>query len=134
VTPERRLLAIEAALLLLTAKTALRVLPVRWIVRFLGRPVAPGGVKDWTECSMRKTSEVRWAVLSVARSSPIRFVCFPQCVAASVLLRGRGIGSVLHYGVTRKDGALATHTWLQAGDRIVIGGEVSEEYTLLSSF
>ncbi len=73
-------------------------------------------------------------MLVVARHSPVRFVCFPQCLAASALLRSAGIASRLHYGVRRGAGGLETHTWLEAGGEVVIGGEVAGEFTLLEVF
>jgi len=78
--------------------------------------------------------DVRHAVLVVARYSPVSLVCFPQCLAASEMLRRRGIASRLHYGVARDGDKLVTHTWLEAGGEIVIGGEVAAEYSTLAVY
>ena len=80
------------------------------------------------------TAQVAWAVLAVARRSPVRFVCFPQCLAAARMLARRGVPSRLHYGVRREGGRLKTHTWLEAEGRILIGGEVMAEYAELAVY
>ena len=70
----------------------------------------------------------------MARRSPIRFVCFPRCLAASYLLRVRGVESRLHYGVTREAGRLVTHTWLESGGEVLVGGDVKDGYATLGVY
>jgi hypothetical protein len=129
VGPRGVALLVETFGRLLAAKLALRLMPVAkvigWKQRELRR-VAPIDM-DWVR-------RVRHAVLVVARYSPVEFVCFPQCLAASELLRRRGIASRLHYGVARAGDKLVTHTWLEAGGEIVIGGEVAAEYSTLAVY
>jgi Uncharacterised nucleotidyltransferase/Transglutaminase-like superfamily len=114
----RRLLVAEAFCALLSARAALSLLPARWIFRWMERPLrrAMGEGAD--------AESIRWAVLSVARSSPLRFVCFPQALAAHAMLRRRGVASLIHYGVRRAaDGRLRSHTWLEVNRRLLLGGE-----------
>jgi len=127
--PSGWLLLFKAFCLLLAAKAALRWLPVKKVIGWKQRPLKRHG--DSSEDEMLR---VRHAVLVVARYSPLRFVCFPQCLAASALLRGKGIESRLHYGVARADDKLVTHTWLEAGGQIVIGGEVAADYSTLAVY
>ncbi len=119
---------------LLAARLALQLLPVRRVIAWKQRPfprttaVSNPGVE---------AARIRHAVLTVARYSPVRFVCFPQCLAAAALLRARGIPSRLHYGVARSPnagGKLITHTWLEAAGGIVIGGEVAADYSTLAVY
>lgn len=117
---------------LVVAKVALQVLPVRWIIGWQRRKMRGEGSRGdvATVCA-----RVRWAVLVVARRSPVGFVCFPQCLAAGALLRGYGVGSLLHYGVRRGEtGALETHTWLEAGGEALIGGEVAGLFSELEVY
>jgi len=125
-------LLIKTFWLLLTARIALRLIPVRRIIAWKQRPMPAVEINPALSRDYRQ--RVRHAVLVVARYSPVRFVCFPQCLAASALLRARGIASRLHYGVARADGKLVTHTWLEAGGEIVIGGEVAAEYSTLAVY
>ena len=120
-------------LLLLGAKLALKFVPVRKIIAWKQRPPAANPALSPAELHQHNRT-VRWAVLVVARYSPIDFVCFPRCLAASSLLRRQGIESRLHYGVTRQNEKLVTHTWLEAAGEIVIGGEVAGDYSTLAVY
>jgi len=129
VGPGGVVLLVETFGRLLVAKVALRFIPIAKVIGWKQRDMnrtAPIDT-DWVR-------RVRHAVLVVARYSPVEFVCFPQCLAASELLRRRGIVSRLHYGVTRAGDKLVTHTWLEAGGEIVIGGEVAAEYSTLAVY
>ena len=119
----------QAFWLMLAAKTALRTMPVSRIIAWKQRPLGVQARANPEYCR-----RVRNAVLVVARYSPVRFLCFPQCLAASALLRRKGIASRLHYGVARADGKLVTHTWLEAEGEIVIGGEVAADYSTLAVY
>ncbi len=115
--------------LLLWYRMALACVPVRRVIGWKQRPP-----RQAVPCTPEALLRVRHAVLTVARYAPLRFVCFPQCLAASTLLREQGISSRLHYGVARADDKLVTHTWLEAGGEIVIGGEVAGEYSTLAVY
>ena len=116
--PVRQWMLVEAFAALLAARAALRLLPARWIFHWMERPLQ---VRTPSHGALES---VRWAVVSVARDSPLRFVCFPQALAAHAMLRGRGVASVMHYGVRRSaDGQLRAHTWLEAEGRMLLGGE-----------
>jgi hypothetical protein len=119
----------HAFALMLAAKIALKALPVSKIIAWKQGP--PRVQRQTNSDYIRR---VRHAVLVVARYSPVRILCFPQCLAASALLRRQGIASRLHYGVARADGKLVTHTWLEAEGEIVIGGEVAAQYSTLAVY
>ena len=132
--PTGLLLLARAFFLLLAARVALALIPVRHVIAWKQRPLGPAFPAPQ---AVAEAARVAHAVLTVARYSPIRFVCFPQCLAAASLLRARGIPSRLHYGVARspKPGAkLITHTWLEAAGQIVIGGEVAADYRTLAVY
>jgi hypothetical protein len=130
----KKWLLLEAFAALAIARWALVLLPVRWIFRWLESPVggarsggarsgdANAGVPDPATSDI--VEHVRWAVLTVARFGPASFVCFPQALAAHAMLRRRGIGSIMHYGVRRSaDRKLRAHTWLEVDHRMLLGGE-----------
>ncbi len=132
-TPPRKLaLLVQTFALLLWAKTALAFMPVSKVIARRARPLTRIPVLK----RVAQLQEARWAVLVVARYSPVSFVCFPQCLAASELLRRKGIESRLHYGVRRasQTARLETHTWLEADGEIVIGGEVAAEFSTLDVY
>ena len=117
--PQRWLL-VEAFAALLAARLSLRVLPVRWIFRWLEHPLRGAAASP----SPGAVERIRWAVLTVARYGPLPFVCFPQALAAHAMLRRRGISSIMHYGVRRSaDRQLRAHTRLEVDHRMLLGGE-----------
>ena len=127
------LLAAEALFLLTAFRIALRLVPFRRILRAITRQ-NPGlqstdRVEQPTASAVETAIRVRWAVESVSRNSPARFVCFPQSLAAHTMLRRRGIPTAIVYGVGHsQNGQLIAHTWLALGDRIVVGREGSEAF------
>lgn len=120
---------LEALCWLTIAKAALAWIPVAKVIGWKGRKL-----QQERMAGAGTLRDVRHAVLVVARYSPLSFVCFPQCLAASEMLRRRGVASRLHYGVAREGHKLVTHTWLEAGGEIVIGGEVAGDYSTLAVY
>jgi hypothetical protein len=117
--------------LLLGSRFALRLLPARRIFSWLQRPQRRAPAVEPAAYARR----VRWAVVTAAHHSPFEMVCFPQAIAAALLLRRQGIASVLHYGVLRDESeALHAHTWLDAAGMTVVGGEAAAEFTPVASF
>ena len=118
-------------LLLLAARLALALLPVQrvlgWKASF--RPAISTGNDHARDLDL-----VRWAIRVVVRRSPLEFVCFPQSLIAAALLHQRGIESKLYYGVTRKDGLLVMHTWLEAEGEFITGGEIAHEYSVIAIY
>jgi hypothetical protein len=134
VEPHQLGLLFHTFFLLLTARIALHLIPVSRIIAWKTRPLRHPDLRNTEQDHALVRAQTRWAVLVVARYSPVQFVCFPQCLAASALLRRHGISSRLHYGVTREDDKLITHTWLEAGGEIVIGGEVAPRFSTLATY
>ena len=123
----------EALCWLVAARVALRLVPVARILRWQQRPVE--GRARLSDAGVRELGlRVRHAVLVAVRYAPVEFVCFPQCLAGSALLRRQGLETRLHYGVTRQAGRLVAHTWLESGGEVVIGGEVAGEYATLGVY
>ena len=130
----RRLgLLAEAFFALVAARIALRLVPVRFILAWQARPVR-GMAGESNEKAERARQMVAWALEVLARRSPVAFVCFPRCLAGSLLLRARGVASRLHYGVNRQGGRLVTHTWLESGGEVLIGGDVKDGYSTLGVY
>ncbi len=127
---EQKWLLLEAFVTLLAARVSLVLLPVRWIFRWLERPLRNAA----TPRRPHIVERIRWAVLTVARYGPLSFVCFPQALAAHAMLRRRRVGSVMHYGVRRSaDRQMRAHTWLEVDNRMLLGGESALLYAPIHS-
>jgi hypothetical protein len=125
----------ESLVVLVMARISLRVIPVSRILAWQSRSVPSAGPQAGAAGPQARQRElVAWAVDVTSRRSPIRFVCFPRCLAASFMLRARGVESRLHYGVAREGGKLVTHTWLESGGEVLVGGEVKAAYATLAVY
>jgi hypothetical protein len=82
-----------------------------------------------------EATRVRWAVTAAARRVPWRAKCFEQGLASQIMLRRRGVPSVLYYGAAPDDlRGLSAHVWVRDGDLDVIGGEIASRYAVLATF
>jgi hypothetical protein len=125
----------EAMTLLAFFRVCLLAMPVRSILRAITHgklPTPQPGTSLLDENELTAARRVQWAVRAAARHSPVEFVCFPQTLAAYVMLRWRGLASTIVYGVARSPGgALLAHTWVEMGEGYVVGGEESEGFSPL---
>jgi transglutaminase superfamily protein len=128
---DRALLA-EALVTLAFASLAIRLAPFRRVVRAASafdRPPVPATAGD------PPLERIIWAVLAVARRVPWKAVCFQRGLAAHVMLRRRGIGSFLHYGVAQGEPAgLQAHVWVSAAGRTILGGDEAPAFTCLATY
>jgi hypothetical protein len=129
---DRRLL-IEASLLLLAARAALRVLPFKTIVGLVSRRTPDPPCDE--NAARALVDRVSWAVQTGARHGPGRAVCFPQAIAAHLLLARRGTRSTIYYGVAKTAaGGLEAHVWVRAGSLAVVGCGAAPRFTLMTTF
>jgi hypothetical protein len=126
----RRLLA-EALPALVLASLAVKLAPFR-------RVAAAASRRDGRRAGSADAAflrKARWAVDAWAKRVPWRAVCFQRGLALHFMLRRRGIGSILHYGVAQ-DGeeGLRAHVWVCVDGRPVIGGEEAGDFACLATF
>ena len=70
-----------------------------------------------------------------ARYVPFKAVCLPQAMAARVMLKRRGVSSVLHFGAARgQDKPLDAHAWLDAAGVDVTGYPVAQNFAEIACF
>jgi hypothetical protein len=128
-----RLLLLEAILWLAIAGLAIAVLPFRQVGFLAAHRIRQSDLPRTAR--LNKLRRVRWAILSTAARVPWPALCFQKGLAAQLMLRRRGIPSVLYYGAAQddKDG-LHAHVWVRDGDFEVIGGEVAHRFVVLAAF
>jgi hypothetical protein len=128
-----RLLLVEAIFWLALAWVAIAALPFRQVgllasVR-VRREEPPFGERAAV------VERIRWAIGACARRVPWRAKCFEQGLAAHLMLRRRGVLSVLYYGAApHQQRGLSAHVWVRHGDIDVVGGEAASRYALLATF
>lgn len=123
----------EAMVALAIAALSLTILPFRRVVAFASRPVLRS--KPCESERAQTISGVRWSVQASARRVPWRAKCFEQGLAAAWMLRRRGIGVTLHYGLaTDAERGLVAHVWVRAKGQDVIGCETESAFTEVARF
>jgi len=128
-----RLILIEAILMLALGAVVVATLPFRWAGHLSALRILR--VEPSSESCALAVKRVRWAVLASARRVPWRALCFEQGIAAQLMLRRRGVASVLFFGAALSDKkALAAHVWVRNGDLDVVGGESASEFAVLATF
>lgn len=138
----RRVLFLEAAMWLLTARIILLIVPFRRIARHLGTVASPtddGACPSTTLPDPEPGNfarEIGWAIACAARHVPFKAICLPQAIAAKQMLRRRGVSSVLHFGVATSDKlkGLEAHAWLDAASVKVTGYPVASTFTEVVRF
>jgi Transglutaminase-like superfamily len=136
----RRMLVIEAILCLAAARLALIFIPFPHLARRLGDFVAPSDprvlrAKVSVEAKAPLAQEIGWAVTRAARYLPFKAVCLPQAMAARVMLKRRGVASVMHFGAAKGEAKpLDAHAWLDAAGVEVTGYPVAKNFAEIACF
>ena len=137
----RRWLLIEAAVWLLLARLALLAIPFPALARRLGAFVPPTDERVMLAgrgASARDTElaeAIGWATVRAARHVPFKAVCLPQAMAARIMLRRRGVASVLHFGAAKgRDKPIDAHAWLDAAGVEVTGYPVAGQFAEIACF
>ena len=127
-----RVLLVESSLALAFSSLAIALLPFRWLAAWLD---SVRGDRQSSAAPDEAIRRCRWAVEAAARRLPLRTVCFQKGLALHLMLRRRGVRSVLHYGVgTKPSKQLSAHVWISESGRIILGGEVAANHECLVSF
>lgn len=124
----------EGLLGIVAASVAIKILPFRRTVELMQARIGDNRPPDAPERD-RLVGQCRWAVRAWADRVPWRAVCFQRGLALHLMLRRRGIPSVLHYGVAQDESeGLRAHVWVDVGGRTVLGGEEAPKFTRVASF
>lgn len=132
---EKRDLAIAAeALVYLVASSAIiAALPFTFVCRLAARRSRDATRSRLPPAELAR--RLRWALQAWSRRLPWRTLCFEQGLAAHLMLRRRGLPSVLYFGASPKTSSgLAAHVWVRVGELDVIGAEIASDFAVLAMF
>jgi transglutaminase-like putative cysteine protease len=130
----RKMLLWEALAALAIAQLAMASLPFRRIAAWLGTPGAETPATATAE-EMRVAQEIGWAVGVLARRVPWDGRCLAQALAATGMLRRRGLEGTVSFGARRGESAgFDAHAWLRLGSCMVTGGPGHERFQIFTTF
>jgi hypothetical protein len=124
----------EALAALFVARLALACIPFRRIAAWLGTRGAesPATVAP-QEIDTAET--IGWAVGILARRVPWDGRCLVQALAASGMLRRRGLEGTVSFGAIQGDSVgFDAHAWLRVGSCVVTGGSTHESFRVFTTF
>lgn len=118
-----RLLLVRAAMLLVSLRVALRLIPFKRLsrIRFRRNTRAP-----------EETDRLLWSVCCASRWMPAP-TCLVQALALHILLARAGHDSRVRIGVTNRSRTLDAHAWVELNGRILLGGPEVRPYQPLFS-
>ena len=129
-----QLLLSEALLFLGLARLGTRLVPFRWLARFLGRARAESPA-ELNAADAARVKQIRWAVVTLSRHTFWECACLVQAIAAQLMLKRRGIPSTLYLGVAKNDEQnLIAHAWVRSGRAILTGASSHQQFTVVSTF
>ena len=110
------------------------LLPFRRIAAWLGTPGVESSAETTVEAT-RMAEEIGWAVDVLARRVPWDGRCLAQALAATAMLRRRGLEGTVSFGVCQGETeAFNAHAWLRLGSCIVTGGPGHQRFKNLTTF
>lgn len=129
-----RALFLEACAWLFWSRGLILCLPFHAYAKRLGRPQTES-IPALCDEQQRIVRQVKWAVQTAVRYSPVRFVCLPQAMAAKWMLRRRRVPATLYLGLQQSGNApMQAHAWLRAGECLVTGGRESRTHRAIATF
>jgi hypothetical protein len=125
----RRVYLREAAVSLLLARIAVRLVPAARVFAWANRP--PRQVRRF---AADEIGWVFWAIDAAAAKFRKETLCLPRALAAHSMLRRRGIVSRVCLGVAREQDKLAAHAWVEVGEDRAVVSPGAEGFTRLAEF
>jgi len=130
---KKRLFA-QALIALAIARAAMALFPFRRIAAWLGTPGAESPAMASAE-DIHTAKEIGWAVGVLGRRVPWDGRCLAQALAATGMLRHRGLEGTVSFGVRQGESAgFDAHAWLRLGPCVVTGGPEHQQFKAFTTF
>jgi hypothetical protein len=130
----RKHLLCEALFALAVARIAMVLFPFRRIAAWLGTPGAETPATA-TASEIHTAQEIGWAVSVLARRIPWDGRCLAQALAATGMLRRRGLEGTVSFGAYRGESSgFDAHAWLRLGPCVVTGGPGHQRFKTFTTF
>lgn len=125
----RRRYLIEAAMILLLARIAVRILPASQIFSWANRPL-----RRCRRFACNEASWTAWSIQTLSAKPWIGASCLSCAIAAHAMLRRRGIASRLCLGVARDDRTVVAHAWVESGQSVIVGAAEASRVSRIAEF
>lgn len=121
-------------LMLSIAGAANILLPFKVYSRFLGQ-INSESSKNPKQVDWQYVERISKSVRNVSKVSPFQFKCLVQATVGKYFIAQKRIESTIYFGVKKDESQnLKAHAWLRVGPKIVLGGEVADQYNVVSTY
>ncbi|NBB85936.1 MAG: lasso peptide biosynthesis B2 protein [Bacteroidetes bacterium] len=114
---------VQAVVFILVVRLGLRIFPFQRLIGWLRRGAKTFRSRQAADEAYKR--RVTWAASAAARRLLPNRPCLTQALVVQFLLMRRHCPAQLQIGVTKEDGALAAHAWVELDGRVLIGGPTS---------
>lgn len=118
-------------------RAIINIFPLSRLVRFYGNDEGTNVyIPLASSCDINRANFIRRAISIAAKYSPASANCYPQALAALLLLKWARVPYGMYFGIAKdKDtGKMIAHTWVMTGRVPVSGGNSFRTYTVVRSF
>ena len=126
-SPGERVVLVQAWGLFLLVELALRILPFTRLLS-LSRTVFLKQKSEPASGLVPSVSRLAWLVEVAGRYTPVRATCLKKALVLSWLLARRGTRTEVQIGVTRHEGRLEAHAWLDYDGQVIFGHQEFKRY------
>lgn len=129
------LLLVQCVYFLARSKSKIKFQKFQQVAPTLGEINTPVR-KELSAFEYEAAEKIRLFTMRASRMVPWRSVCMDQAMTGVILLKKKRIPCTLYMGVRKKESGsgLDAHAWVVCGDKIVLGGQKSQFYTVTASF
>jgi len=131
-------LLLQTLLLLIIIQLCVRVFSLQSLIKLFSlQRNPPASKQELPVAAKAHLNKIEWAIVTVRREFPFMHLtrCLAQALTARLLLKKRGIKTVLFIGATMRDRKkLEAHAWLSCGTTLMNFGAGNQEYTELIKF
>lgn len=121
-------------LMLSIAGAANILLPFKVYSQFLGQ-INSESPKNPKQVDWQYVDRISKSVRNVSKVSPFQFKCLVQATVGKYFIAQERIESTIYFGVKKDESQnLKAHAWLRVGSKIVLGGEVADQYNVVSTY
>ncbi len=121
-------------LMLCIASLANFILPFKVYSRFLGK-INSESPKNPTHIDWNYVNQVSSSIQNINKVGPFDFKCLIQASVGKYFIEQERMESTIYFGVKKDESQnLKAHAWLRVGPKIVLGGEVADQYNVVSTY
>lgn len=130
-----KLFFLETLFLLSFSKLVILFVPLKKVAPYLGK--VNGDIRNQLlPAEIEAANKIKLFIYMVGGNLPWPSVCLDQAMTCMVLLNKKNIPCSLYLGVKKNEAEkkMDAHAWVMCGDKILIGGERSRQYSVVAWF